>query len=144
MVVTPTIPHATRITTPVSFLQPRLPLHIRLCLEELLEGRKRHVKLRADRRCFVDTSSSLGTVLAQTPVTVRFGVGFEKLQGLSPWIWNGDARTAVAAAGVEVWGQIDFNDGVARERVVGLWEEVERHGAGVGVGTGEVETMTHL
>ena len=75
---------------------------------------------------------------------MRFGVGFEKLQGLSPWIWNGNARTVVAAAGVEVWGQIDFNDGMAGERVVGLWEEVERDRAGVGVGIGEVETMTHL
>ena len=75
---------------------------------------------------------------------MRFGVRFEKLQGLSPWIWNRDARAAVAAAGVEVWGQIDFNDAVAGERVVGLWEEVERHGARVGVDVGESEAMTHL
>jgi hypothetical protein len=75
---------------------------------------------------------------------VWFGVGFEKLQGLSLWIWNGDACTAVAAAVAEEWGQIDFNDWVAGERAVGLGEEVERHGARVGVGAGEAEAMTHL
>jgi hypothetical protein len=144
MIVTPTVHNTTCITAPVSLLQPRLPVNVRLCLEELLEARECHIKLRANWCCFVGTSFPLGAVLAQTPIMVRFGVGLEKLQGLSPWIWNGDARTAVAAGEVEVWGQVDFNNWVAGERVVELWEEVERHEAGVGVGVGEVETMTHL
>src|SRR6202034_3544764 len=101
-----------------------------------LEAGESHIKLRANWRCFVGTSSSLGAVLAQTPITVRFGVGFEKLQGLSLWIWNGDACTAVAAAEAEEWRQIGFNDWVAGERAVGLGEEVERHGARGGGGAG--------
>jgi hypothetical protein len=32
--------------------------------------------------------------------------------------WKGDVRTAVWAAEVEVWGQVDFNNWVAGERVV--------------------------
>lgn len=142
MIVTPTIHNTTCITAPASLLQPRLPVNVRLCLEELFEARECHIKLRANWCCLVGTSFPLGAVLAQTPVMVWFGIGLEKLQGLSPWIWNGDVRTAVAAAEVEVWGQVDFNNWVAGERVVELWEEVERHEAGVGVG--EVETMTHL
>lgn len=50
------------------------------------------------------------------------------------------------AAGIEVWRQLNFNNWMTGEWVLGLWEKVQWHRARIGVGgvVGEAKAMTHL
>lgn len=92
------------ITSPVSVslhaaailpLQPRFPLHSCLQLEELLEPGKRDIPVAANGRDLGRASLALGAVLADAHVAMWEGVGFEKLQSLSPWCGNGNAETTI-------------------------------------------------